>query len=81
MTPADMTIGWIGAGRLAGVLQAKSINYLRSPVSGSTSMAQAGTLTAMVSGPKRIFGQMETAFAAFTRKAFHVGEAEEARYL
>lgn len=55
--------------------------YLRSPVSGSTGMAVAGTLTALVSGPKAAFDDMAEVFAVFTKKAFHVGEEEEARYL
>jgi len=55
--------------------------YLRAPVSGSTALAEAGTLTALVSGPKPAFDAMANVFAAFTKKAFHVGEAEEARYL
>ncbi len=59
----------------------KSNAYLRSPVSGSTGMAEAGTLTALVSGPKATFDDMADLFAAFTKKAFHVGEREEARYL
>jgi 3-hydroxyisobutyrate dehydrogenase-like beta-hydroxyacid dehydrogenase len=59
----------------------KSVGYLRSPVSGSTALAEAGTLTALVSGPKSIFDAMSPIFAAFTKKAFHLGEAEEARYL
>jgi 3-hydroxyisobutyrate dehydrogenase-like beta-hydroxyacid dehydrogenase len=58
-----------------------SIAFLRSPVSGSTAMAEAGTLTALVSGPKQSFENMADVFAAFTKKAFHLGEAEEARYL
>jgi 3-hydroxyisobutyrate dehydrogenase-like beta-hydroxyacid dehydrogenase len=58
-----------------------SIAFLRSPVSGSTGMAEAGTLTALVSGPKQSFENMADVFAAFTKKAFHLGEAEEARYL
>jgi 3-hydroxyisobutyrate dehydrogenase-like beta-hydroxyacid dehydrogenase len=58
-----------------------SVAYLRSPVSGSTGMAEAGTLTALVSGPKQSFEGMAAIFAAFTKKAFHVGEAEEARFL
>jgi 3-hydroxyisobutyrate dehydrogenase-like beta-hydroxyacid dehydrogenase len=56
-------------------------NYLRSPVSGSTGMAEAGTLTAIVSGPKQAFDGMADIFAVFTKKAFHVGDAEEARFL
>ncbi len=59
----------------------KSTAYLRAPVSGSTALAEAGTLTALVSGPKAAFDDMSEIFSAFTKKAFHVGEAEEARYL
>ncbi len=55
--------------------------YLRSPVSGSTGMAEAGTLTALVSGPKTAFDGMADIFAAFTKKAFYLGDAEEARFL
>ncbi len=55
--------------------------YLRSPVSGSTAMADAGTLTALVSGPRAAFVNMKGIYSAFTKKAFHLGEAEEARYL
>jgi 3-hydroxyisobutyrate dehydrogenase-like beta-hydroxyacid dehydrogenase len=59
----------------------KSVAYLRSPVSGSTVMAEAGMLTALVSGPKPVFDALAGLFDAFTKKAFHLGEAEEARYL
>jgi 3-hydroxyisobutyrate dehydrogenase-like beta-hydroxyacid dehydrogenase len=59
----------------------KSVHFLRAPVSGSTGMAEAGTLTALVSGPKSAFEKHEAIFATFTKKAFHLGEAEEARYL
>lgn len=55
--------------------------FLRSPVSGSTGMAEAGTLTALVSGPRTAFDAVAEVFAIFTKKAFHLGEAEEARYL
>lgn len=58
-----------------------SVAYLRAPVSGSTSMATAGTLTALVSGPHAAFDRMAPVFAAFTKQAFHLGEAEEARFL
>ena len=59
----------------------KGISFLRSPVSGSTGMAEAGTLTALVSGPKATFDATENIFSAFTKKAFYLGEAEEARFL
>jgi 3-hydroxyisobutyrate dehydrogenase-like beta-hydroxyacid dehydrogenase len=57
------------------------IAYLRSPVSGSTGMAEAGTLTALVSGPVQAFDDMADVFSVFTKKAFHLGEGEEARFL
>ena len=59
----------------------EGVNYLRAPVSGSTAMAEAGTLTALVSGPWPAFESLADVFAAFTKKAFHLGEVEEARYL
>lgn len=59
----------------------KSFKYLRSPVSGSTAMAEAGTLTALVSGPKSAFDACAPLFATYAKKAFYLGEAEEARYL
>jgi 3-hydroxyisobutyrate dehydrogenase-like beta-hydroxyacid dehydrogenase len=55
--------------------------FLRSPVSGSTGMAEAGTLTALVSGPRAAFDELSDVFATFTKKAFHLGGGEEARYL
>lgn len=65
---------------IAGFLP-RNVAYLRSPVSGSTLMAEAGTLTALVSGPRPAFGSVAGVFGAFAKKAFHLGEAEEARYL
>jgi 3-hydroxyisobutyrate dehydrogenase-like beta-hydroxyacid dehydrogenase len=59
----------------------RAFAYLRSPVSGSTGMAEAGTLTALVSGPKPAFDNMADIFAVFSKKAFHLGESEEARFL
>lgn len=55
--------------------------YLRAPVSGSTAMAQAGTLTALVSGPQASFEAMTEIFAGFTKAAFYLGAAEQARFL
>jgi 3-hydroxyisobutyrate dehydrogenase-like beta-hydroxyacid dehydrogenase len=39
------------------------------------------TLTALVSGPKSAYDSLADIFATFAKKAFHVGEGEEARYL
>lgn len=62
-------------------LAAQHVLYLRAPVSGSTVMAEAGTLTTMVSGPRSGYDQLAPIFAAYTRKQFYVGEGEAARQL
>lgn len=75
------TVSPSASAEVAKALAANSINFLRAPVSGSTGMAEAGTLTAMVSGPQTAFDAMSSVFAAFTKKAFYLGAGEEARYL
>jgi 3-hydroxyisobutyrate dehydrogenase-like beta-hydroxyacid dehydrogenase len=59
----------------------KGIAYLRAPVSGSSQLAETGTLTVLVSGPVDAFARCRPAFDAMGTNVFHVGEAEQARYL
>jgi 3-hydroxyisobutyrate dehydrogenase-like beta-hydroxyacid dehydrogenase len=54
--------------------------YLRSPISGSTALAEAGTLTVFASGPRAAFEKARPALAAFSRAQIWLGEGEEARY-
>jgi len=54
--------------------------YLRSPISGSTALAEAGTLTVFASGPRAAFDKAKPALAAFSRAQIWLGEGEEARY-
>src|SRR5687768_7786006 len=54
--------------------------YLRSPISGSTALAEAGTLTVFASGPRAAFDKAQPALAAFSRAQLWLGEGEEARY-
>ena len=67
--------------RVAEVAREKGIHYLRAPVSGSIGLAAAGTLTIFASGPKAIFEDCRGLFEAMGGKVFHVGEAEESRFL
>ena len=67
--------------RVAEAMAAIGAPYVRSPVSGSTALAAQGTLTAVLSGPPAAIERLAEVHAAFTRKTFVVGEAEEARYL
>ena len=66
---------------VAADFKKNNIIYLRSPVSGSTAMAGAGTLTAVISGPKQAYDTLASIFAVFAKKTFHVGEGEEARMM
>ena len=49
--------------------QAAGIAYLRAPVSGSTALAEAGTLTIMASGPREAFDRCLPLFDAMGSRA------------
>ena len=67
--------------RVAKAVEAKGLKMLRAPVSGSTVLAAAGTLTILASGDKAAFDRCQPVFAAMGQKVFHVGPGDEARYL
>lgn len=75
------TVSPVASARVAQVADEKGISYLRAPVSGSTALAQAATLTIFASGPKGAYDQCEDIFKSMGQKTFHVGDGEEARYL
>ena len=75
------TVSPPASSRVAEAAAAKGVKYLRAPVSGSTALAAAGTLTIFASGPKDAYDAVEPVFLKMGQKAFHVGAAEEARYL
>jgi 3-hydroxyisobutyrate dehydrogenase-like beta-hydroxyacid dehydrogenase len=61
-------------------ISTRSGPYLRAPISGSTALAEAGTLTVFASGPRAAFDKARPALAAFSKAQIWLGEAEEARY-
>jgi 3-hydroxyisobutyrate dehydrogenase-like beta-hydroxyacid dehydrogenase len=61
-------------------LAARGIAYLRAPVSGNPIAAEAGKLTAMVSGPKDAFEVIRPLMASYSQEQFWLGEGEQARY-
>jgi 3-hydroxyisobutyrate dehydrogenase-like beta-hydroxyacid dehydrogenase len=67
--------------KVADLVEARGATYLRAPVSGSTALAEAGTLTTMVSGPRDAFERLQPIFAACTRRQFYLGDDEQARYM
>jgi 3-hydroxyisobutyrate dehydrogenase-like beta-hydroxyacid dehydrogenase len=61
-------------------LEAHGIAYLRAPVSGNPIAAEAGKLTAMVSGPKESFEVIRPLMASYSQAQFWLGDGEQARY-
>lgn len=67
--------------KVAEAAKEKGIRYLRAPVSGSVALAEAATLTILVSGPRDAYDECLPIFEAMSAKQYHVGLAEEARVL
>ncbi len=65
----------------AALLDAASIAYLRAPVSGSTGLAAAGTLSILVSGPERTFQAWRPLISMLGKKIAYLGPNEEARIM
>jgi len=61
-------------------LAAHGIAYLRAPVSGNPIAAEAGKLTAMVSGSEEAFEAIRLLMASYSQAQFWLGEGEQARY-
>lgn len=66
----------IVAERAAGA----GIAYLRLPMSGSTVLAEQGTLSCFASGPRAAFAEVEPMLAHVARLRTWLGKDEEARY-
>lgn len=66
--------------QVALAAKARGIAYLRSPVSGNPVAAEAGTLSAMVSGPKSALDAAIPVLQSFTKAQYWLGDAEQARY-
>lgn len=75
------TVSPVASARVEEKAKAKGIKYLRAPVSGSTALAAAGTLTVFASGPKDAYDKCVDILGSMGQKVFHVGTGEEARYL
>ena len=66
------TTGPKGARRIATELEKTGIDYVDAPVSGGVKGAREGTLAVMVSGPKSVYGLIESTLENFG-KVFYVG--------
>jgi 3-hydroxyisobutyrate dehydrogenase-like beta-hydroxyacid dehydrogenase len=57
------------------------VAFLRAPVTGSTRLAEAGTLGILVSGPRSAFDEVTDLLRVLGTNVFYLGSGEEARYL
>ncbi|MEL7895661.1 NAD(P)-dependent oxidoreductase [Vreelandella neptunia] len=73
------TVSVEASARVAEAAKARGIEYLRSPVSGNPVAAEAGTLSAMVSGPRDALATAKPVFDAFTKAQYWLGDEEQAR--
>jgi 3-hydroxyisobutyrate dehydrogenase-like beta-hydroxyacid dehydrogenase len=67
--------------QLAKAAEEKAVSLLRAPVSGSTTMAEAGTLGIMVSGSQDSYEKALPLLQVLGKKIFYLGLGEEARYM
>ncbi|HXH96764.1 MAG TPA: NAD(P)-dependent oxidoreductase [Gaiellaceae bacterium] len=65
--------------RVASLVEAASIAYLRAPVSGNPSVVRAGNLSFIVSGPRDALQRAEPVLRAIGPTIHHVGDGEQAR--
>jgi 3-hydroxyisobutyrate dehydrogenase-like beta-hydroxyacid dehydrogenase len=74
------TVSTTVSAEIAKKLAEHGIAYLRAPVSGNPIAAEAGKLTAMVSGPKEAFEVVRPLLASYSQAQFWLGDGEQARY-
>jgi len=75
------TVSPVASSRVAKGAENKGIKYLRAPVSGSTVLAESGSLTIFVSGQKDTYEKCLDIFRVLGQKTFYVGPEDESRYL
>ena len=67
--------------RVAEGLARRGVFYLRCPISGSTTLARAGSLTALASGDAVAWERAAPLLDVLTARRFYLGRGEEARYM
>ena len=73
------TVSPAASGRVASLVGASGVGYVRAPVSGNPTVVRAGNLTFIVSGPRQDVERVEEVVRTIGPTIHHVGEGEEAR--
>ena len=69
------TTGPSATERIAGVVEARGIDFVGAPVSGGTVAAEHGTLTIMPAGREDIVKALEPVFRTIARNIFYLGRS------
>ena len=75
------TISPAMSAKVAEAATEKHINYLRAPVNGTVTQAEAGSLVILCSGPKTTYEDCLPLLEILGSKIFYIGEDEQARFL
>lgn len=66
---------------VANLAEARGVDYVCAPVSGSTELARKGLLTVFSSGTAEACALLDPVFATFAPTRYQVGTAQQARYM
>jgi len=75
------TISPAESAEIAGLLEGRGIGFLRSPVSGTANVAEAGKLTILCSGDEEVFKRADPYLSVLGETRYYVGPGESARFL
>ena len=75
------TVSPAESAEVAAAAKAAGVGYLRSPVSGSTVLAEGGKLTILASGDKDVYDAADPYLAELGEVRYYVGADEAARVL
>lgn len=75
------TVSPTASAEAALAIAASGAGYIRSPISGSTALAAAGTLTVLASGSRADYDRVHPVMTHLASRFFYLGEGEEARTL
>ena len=79
---ADMsTVSPAASAAVAAQAEQAGVPYLRAPVTGSTTLAEAGLLGILASGPEAARDAFDEPFAAIGKRVFYLGDGEQARVM
>lgn len=75
------TVSPAASARVAALMSATGVRYVRATVSGNAVVAQAANLTVMASGPRDAYDFVVPLLATFGKTHFYLGEGEQARVI